>query len=286
MTDYEIVDLVFRQDALQEWAGSSPFADNWPVVYTLRNSKEIYIGETINTKSRMHQHLASATKDSLTRVMVVMNEKFNKSACLDLESKLIQLFAADENYKVLNANAGILDAEYFDKSTYNESFEGLFEVLVKRGMLSKTVPELINSNLFKYSPFKALTDEQATAVTGILNQILETKSANSSTRIVIDGDPGTGKTIVAIYLMKLIKDIANLPIDFLPDEDSIFAEYMTQTNKELLADYRVGLVIPQQSLRTTLAKVFGKTPGLNKQMIVKPFSVGSSDEKWDLYLYL
>jgi len=284
MTDYELVDFVFSQNSLQAWASSSDLSDNWPVVYTLSNSKEIYIGETLNTRSRVHQHLASASKDALTRVMVVVNRKFNKSACLDLESRLIQLFAADENYKVLNANAGILDAKYFEKDSYNESFEELFEILVKRGMLSKSVPELINSNLFKYSPFKALTDEQAGAVSGILDQILQKKRTNSTTRIVIDGDPGTGKTIVAIYLMKLIKDIANLQNDFLVDDDSIFAEYMTQVNRELLKDYSVGLVIPQQSLRTTLAKVFGKTPGLTKKMIVKPFSVGTSDLKWDLLI--
>ena len=216
--------------------------------------------------------------------MVVVNRKFNKSACLDLESRLIQLFAADENYKVLNGNAGILDAKYFEKDSYNDSFEELFEILVKRGILSKSVPELINSNLFKYSPFKALTDEQAGAVSGILDQILQKKRTHSTTRIVIDGDPGTGKTIVAIYLMKLIKDITNLQADFLVDDDSVFAEYMTQANRELLKDYTVGLVIPQQSLRTTLSKVFGKTPGLTKEMIVKPFSVGTSDSKWDLLI--
>lgn len=284
MTDYELVDFVFSQNSLQTWAESTDLSDNWPVVYTLSNSKEIYIGETLNTRSRMHQHLASSSKNALTRVMVVVNKKFNKSACLDLESRLIQLFAADENYKVLNANAGILDAKYFEKEIYNESFEELFEILVKRKMLSKTVPELINSNLFKYSPFKALTDEQAVAVSGILDQILQKKKSNSTARIVIDGDPGTGKTIVAIYLMKLIKDIANLQNDFLVDEDSIFAEYMTLDNRQILEDYRVGLVIPQQSLRTTLSKVFSKTPGLTKKMIVKPFSVGTSDQKWDLLI--
>ena len=284
MTDFEIVDFVFSQQALTTWASANTYSENWPVVYTLQNAKEIYIGETLNTKMRMHQHLASVGKELLTHVMVVKNDKFNKSACLDLESKLIQLFAADENYKVLNANAGILNANYFDREKYSESFSELFDILVERGMLSQTVPELVNSNLFKYSPFKALTGEQATAVAGILNQILDAKRTSTNARIVVDGDPGTGKTIVAIYLMKLIKDIANLHSDFLVDEESIFADYMTQENRQLLKDFRVGLVIPQQSLRTTLGKVFNKTPGLTKQMILKPFSVGTSNEKWDLLI--
>ena len=284
MTDFEIVDLVFSQEALENWVRSDLLAENWPVVYTLSNSKEIYVGETINTKARMHQHLASTGKNGLTRTMVVMNRRFNKSACLDLESSLIQLFAADKNYKVLNANAGIVEADYFERGSYKESFTELFDVLVKRGMLSQSVPELINSNLFKYSPFKALTDEQATAVSGILDQILRARRSERSSQIVIDGDPGTGKTIVAIYLMKLIVDIANMTTDNLIDDDSYFAEYMNAKNQELLDGFTVGLVIPQQSLRTTLERVFAKTPGLNKKMIVKPFSVGSSINKWDLLI--
>jgi len=284
MTDFEIADFFFKQESVLEWAMLHTYAENWPIVYTLRNRKEIYVGETLNAKSRMQQHLASESKAGLTHAMILMNQKFNKSACLDLESKLIQIFAADENYKVLNGNAGIVEADYFDRQSYTESFTELFESLVKRGMLSRSVPELVNSNLFKYSPYKALTQEQAQAVAGILHQILDSQLNGGPSRIVVDGDPGTGKTIVAIYLSKLITDIANLPTDVLVDEDSVFAEFMTPANRDLLINYRVGLVIPQQSLRTTLSKVFGKTPGLHKKMILKPFAVGTSKEKWDLLI--
>ena len=284
MTDFRIVDLVFNQGAIRGWASIDQFAGNWPVVYVLSNENEIYVGETINAASRMHQHLASSSKNSLKRVSILLNEKFNKSACLDLESQLIQFFAADDKYRVLNANFGISNANYFDRQTYDASFKELFDELVKRKMLSRPIPELINSNLFKYSPFKALTTEQAAAVAGILDQILESKRHGREARIVIEGDPGTGKTIVAIYLMKLLKDISNLTLNDVVEEDSIFSEYMTPTNAEMLKDFRVGLVIPQQSLRATLGKVFSKTPGLKKDMILKPFSVGTSDQKWDLLI--
>ena len=285
MTDYELFDFAFNQKMLDAWSDSHrSFADNWPIVYLLSNAKEIYVGETINTRSRMYQHLASASKETLSRVTVVMSESFNKSACLDLESKLIQFFSADEKYKVLNANAGIINADYFQRERYTESFRVLFDKFVERGTFSRSIPELINSNLFKYSPFKALTSEQAVAVSGIIDQILKSKRSGEKARIVIDGDPGTGKTIVAIYLMKLLKDIANLSVDLPIDDDSMFSEYMTQANKDLLAEYRVGLVIPQQSLRNTLEKVFSKTPGLTRKMILKPFQVGGSEDKWDLLI--
>jgi DUF2075 family protein len=84
--------------------------------------------------------------------------------------------------------------------------------------------------------------------------------------------------------MKLLKDIANLAVENPVDDDSVFAEFMTRSNKELLSHYKVGLVIPQQSLRRTLEKVFGKTPGLSRKMILKPFQVGNSSERWDLLI--
>lgn len=285
MTDYELFDFAFSQKVLDSWSDNHlTFADNWPIVYMLSNTNEIYVGETINARSRITQHLASSNKESLSRATIVMSDKFNKSACLDLESQLIQYFSADEKYKVLNANAGITNADYFQRESYTESFKALFDELVKRGTLSRPVPELVNSNLFKYSPFKALTEEQADAVSKIVRQILRSKRDGRKSRFIIDGDPGTGKTIVAIYLMKLLKDIANLAVENPVDDDSVFAEFMTRSNKEMLSNYKVGLVIPQQSLRRTLENVFGKTPGLSRKMILKPFQVGNSSERWDLLI--
>ncbi len=284
MTDFDIVDLPFDQDSVVTWSLANEIARDWPVVYILNNDKEVYVGETINAQSRLQQHLATDSKKNLKRVQIVLNSKFNKSACLDLESQLIQYLAADGAHQVLNANAGIVDGNYFDREEYRATFQDLFERLVDKGLLTRSIPEIINSNLFKYSPFKSLTSDQAIAVKGILDEILEGKRKGKSAKIVVEGDPGTGKTIIAIYLMKLIQDIASLPEDVLVDEDSIFSEYMTSENSRLLSDYKVGLVIPQQALRTTLENVFAKTPGLTKKMILKPFSVGNSDERWDLLI--
>ena len=284
MTDFEIVEFAFDQKSVVDWSFTNEIARDWPVVYILNNDKEVYVGETINAQSRLQQHLTTESKKNLKRVQIVLSTKFNKSACLDLESQLIQYLAADGAHRVLNANAGIVNGNYFDRDEYRVTFQALFERLVENGLLTRSVPEIINSNLFKYSPFKSLTADQAIAVKGILDEILRGKRNGKSAKLVVEGDPGTGKTIIAIYLMKLIQDIASLVDDALVDEDSIFAEYMTRENSELLIDYKVGLVIPQQALRTTLSNVFSKTPGLTKKMIVKPFSVGSGSEKWDLLI--
>jgi hypothetical protein len=85
------------------------------VVYTLNSNTDVYVGETGNAVARLKQHLQSSSKDGLKQVQVLVHDAFNKSACLDLESLLIRLFAGDGKYKVRNGNAGITDADYFDR---------------------------------------------------------------------------------------------------------------------------------------------------------------------------
>jgi DUF2075 family protein len=284
MTDFSIESIPFNSESISELGLLDSMHRNWPVVYTLSNSNEIYVGETVNAASRLSQHFSSDSKKGLNLVRIFFNSRFNKSACLDLESQLIRLFAADEKFKVLNSNLGISDANYFDKEEYSESFNLLFEELRLQGWLTRTVPELVNSNLFKYSPFKTLNSEQAQAVSSILESLIKSRNTKTAGPIVIEGDPGTGKTIVAIYLIKLLQDISHLSDENVIDSDSVFAEYLTSANRDLFKDMRIGLVIPQQALRATLTKVFSKTPGLRREMILTPFAVGSSDERWDLLI--
>jgi hypothetical protein len=102
--------------------------------------------------------------------------------------------------------------------------------------------------------------------------------------LVVQGDPGTGKTIVAIYLMKLLIDIQKSGPDEAMDQDTLFAEFFSPEFRALLTDFRVGLVIPQQSLRKTVQAVFSKTPGLHKSMVMNPFDVGESELPFDLLI--
>jgi DUF2075 family protein len=102
--------------------------------------------------------------------------------------------------------------------------------------------------------------------------------------IVIQGDPGTGKTVVAIYMIKLLVDIKTFTSLEDLDSDSRFSNFFTETNQRLLQGLRIGLVVPQQSLRDSIKKVFRKTPGLNPSMVMTPFDVGQVDGIFDLLL--
>jgi DUF2075 family protein len=284
MTDYKIDKFPFDSESISFWAEAEQLGANWPVVYTLSNDKEIYVGETLSAVGRLSQHLSSSNKQQLSQVQIILNERFNKSVCLDLESQLIQYLAADGKHLVLNANSGIRDANYFDREKYQESFKELFERMVQEGLLSRSVPDIVNSNLFKFSPFKAITLEQAAALSGILERVVQDLKSGEESQLVVQGDPGTGKTIVAIYLMKLLRDISRATDDELLEDDSIFAEFFTPEITELFGGLRIGLVVPQQALRKTLQVVFTQTPGLDKNMVLTPFDVAESREDFDLLI--
>jgi DUF2075 family protein len=283
MTDYRIDRFPFDAQAISFWAQAEQRGANWPVVYTLSNDKEIYVGESLSAVSRLNQHL-STTKQKLSRVQIILNERFNKSVCLDLESQLIRYLAADGKHRVLNANAGIQDANYYDRDKYQQSFNELFALMVQDGLLSKTVPEIVNSNLFKFSPFKAVTLEQAAALNGIIERIVGDLKTEGDSQLIVQGDPGTGKTIVAIYLMKLLRDIARASEDELLEDESIFSEFFTPELSKLFGSLKIALVVPQQALRKTLEVVFSQTPGLNKAMVLTPFEVAESQEDFDLLI--
>jgi DUF2075 family protein len=284
MTDYKIEKFPFDPAAISFWAEAESLGANWPVVYTLSNDKQIYVGETLSAVTRLNQHLATAKKKSLSRVQIILNEKFNKSVCLDLESQLIQYLAADGTHQVLNANSGIRDANYYDRDTYRESFNELFDALVADGLLSKSIPEIVNSNLFKFSPFKAVTLEQAAALNGIIERIITDLKTGGDNQLIVQGDPGTGKTIVAIYLIKLLRDIAMASDEELGEDDSIFADFFTPELSSLFGGLKIALVVPQQALRKTLEVVFTQTPGLHKDMVLTPFEVAESKEDFDLLI--
>ncbi|MFD6698634.1 MULTISPECIES: DNA/RNA helicase domain-containing protein [unclassified Microbacterium] len=290
MTGFRIEHLPFRRIAVDEQAQGDSRLSNWPVVYVIDGNRRqpksgLYVGETVNAYQRMVQHLAGTKKSArLDTVRVIIDERFNKSVCLDLESHLIRWFSGDAQYEVLNSNAGLTaDAQYFDRAAYRESFAKIFENLREEGLFAQSISEIENSDMFKLSPFKALNQDQNIAVDNILKVLIEDLQAPSrGSTLVVNGGPGTGKTIVAIFMMKLLADIAAYTPGDDIDQDSLFADYFLEGHREPLARLHIALVIPQQSLRTSVQRVFRKTPGLDPKTVLSPFQFAESTEQFDL----
>lgn len=289
MTPFKIERFDFTTTAVSTWAAEDERRTNWPVVYLLGGANleaapSVYVGETVSAASRMRQHLVNPKKSEFRHVRVVVDETFNKSACLDLESHLIRWLAGDGYFTVMNGNEGIIDAQYFQRERYRESFREIFEQLRLEGVFQRSIPEIENSDLFKLSPFKVLTHEQAIAVEQIVESLLQELATGVPSTTVIQGNPGTGKTIVAIFLMKLLADIRDYDDADEIEKDSLFSEFFVPENRKLLGAVRIGLVVPQQSLRDSIKKVFRKTPKLNHQLVLNPFDVGKCEEPFDVLI--
>lgn len=290
MTRFEIEPVSFRTDAIQRWsAAGDERRRNWPVVYVLDGPRgarrgSVYVGETISAESRLTQHLASETKAGMRSARIILDDTFNKSVCLDLESHLIRWFAGDGEYTVLNGNEGVADSAYYSRDDYRESFEEIFEQLRAEGLFEQTIPEIENSDLFKLSPFKALSRDQTIAADQILKGLFEDLELKRDTRSmsVVEGSPGTGKTIVAIYLLKLLAEIRDWDESEPRESNTLFADFFVPENKKLLQGTRMGLVVPQQSLRRSIQKVFKKTPNLHSNMVLSPFDLGKVADPFDI----
>jgi DUF2075 family protein len=296
MTSFEISRVTFAPDAVMAWALLDRRNVNWPVVYVLDDAaaaearpgnnqlSDVYVGESLNAAARMRQHLGSPDKGRLTSARFIVDDTFNKSVCLDLESFLIRMLAGDGTHRVLNRNDGIIEADYYGRERYRETFREVFDALKDEGLFTRTIPEIENGDLFKLSPFKALTQDQAVAVEDILDGLFDDLGSDAGGTIVIQGDPGTGKTVVAIYLLKLLGDIAaSVPPEGL-DSDSLFSDFFAEGFRELIIGKRIGLVVPQQSLRESIKKVFRRTPGLHPDMVLTAFDVGFAEDDFDLLI--
>lgn len=228
------------------------FGVNWPVVYILENGSEIYIGESNNVYQRSVQHIESENRQKLNNIHIITDDEYNKSATLDIESLLIEHIVADEKFIVQNGNKGMSGHNYFDREKYRAKFEIIWDDLRKRSLVQKELLQIRNSQIFKYSPYKTLTEDQveiADTIKGIF------KKHDSST-IIVNGGPGTGKTILATYLIKNLTEL---------DE---------------FKHLKIGFVVPMTSLRSTIKRVFSKVKGLKSSMVIGPNDVVK--ESYDL----
>ncbi len=87
---------------------------------------------------------------------------------MDIESNLIQYMSSDGRYKLQNGNAGLIDHNYYQREQYQSLFDNLWEHLLVEKYAKNPLSRIDNSDLFKYSPYKALTNDQHDSVLEIL----------------------------------------------------------------------------------------------------------------------
>lgn len=284
MIDFEIEEIPFDSSALREHPDPSGRLSNWPAVYAINSDRQVYVGETGNALLRMAQHRRDERKQDLDIARIVLDDTFHRSACYDLESLLIQWFYSDGQYSVINANDGHRNAEYPGRAGFQPRFRRIFEALHEKGLFHHTLEQIENSDFFKLSPFKALVPDQERAIVDILKALFADIEQGSSATMVVSGNPGTGKTIVGISLVKTLCDIAEARDIEDAEQGGPISDFFMKGYPEELVDFRIGMVVPQQSLRKSIARVFDRTPGLNRSMVMSPFDVGGSQGRFDLLI--
>ena len=278
MNKFEIRKYDFDNKITERLDHNDSVKNLWPIVYIINDEKEnkAYIGETTDGISRITNHLKNDKKNKLTELRIISSDFFNKSATLDIESNLIKYMDAD-GYDLLNANLGIANHTYYQKDEiYWDLFRDIWVELKKEGIVKKNLEEIDNSDLFKYSPYKSLNFDQFKSLKSIINVLVNSENKT----ILIEGGAGTGKSILAIFLFKLLyTDLVDLKeLDF---EDLEFIELLSKF-KIKFKGLKIGLVVPMTSFRNTLKKVFKNIKGLNNKMVIGPAEVANS--KYDILI--
>lgn len=282
MSSFEIEEIPFESTTILDYPDPTGKLSNWPAVYAINNRRDIYVGETGNALLRLTQHRRDPKKQHLDVARILLDDTFHRSACYDLESLLIQWFYSDGVYTVINANDGHRNEEYAGRASFQPRFREIFEDLRERGLFRHSLRDIENSDFFKLSPFKSLVPDQERAILEILKALFEDIEAERRTTMVVSGNPGTGKTVVGISLIKTLRDIeASRGVDD-AEQGSPISDYFAQGYPELLQGLRLGIVVPQQSLRTSIAKIFDRAPGLDRSMVLTAYDVGKATEPYDV----
>lgn len=179
------------------------------VIYIYRETtgktKKVYIGQTKHFLDRNKQHYSGNEEKfnqaNFSEVMIVFSEYFNGSALDDVEQQLITYFIADssqvnfDSKEIINLTGGNSVNEYRERELVaSRVILPLWEqVLYPDWVNTKTIDALRSQELVKYSPIKKLTEEQQ----AIITDIMEHESVN----YVINGDAGTGKTVLLTHLV-------------------------------------------------------------------------------------
>ncbi|WP_310993477.1 DNA/RNA helicase domain-containing protein [Aequorivita marina] len=259
----------FNKESLDRINKNTWVKNQWPLVYFIQNdSKKVaYVGESTNFSSRIKNHLANPEKtNAFNQVSIIGSDKFNKSAALDIESKLIQYISSEGTYELHNGNYGLINHNYYQQDLYSNLFTSIWDKLIEKEIVSKSLQEIENSELFKYSPYKSLNEDQYNSVI----EIMEALTNKDSSQIFIKGSAGTGKTILATYLIKLLlSDVSDSNMDDFSETEIIEIE-LIRAFKKKHPDAKIGFVIAMTSLRKTIQNVFRKTPDLKSSMIISP----------------
>lgn len=259
MSSIEILKYPFKQDRINQINNSEPFL-NYPVIYILNGKKEAYIGETVYFKKRMKAHLKN--RKQIEQINLIKHEQFNRSATFHLETKLINYFLGDERYTLQNKSKTASDFthNYYNKPYYDlQLFKELWEQLYEEKLVNHKLEQIENKDIFKISPYKELTLDQAELkenVLGFCEKQVQLDMNEYGSLLVIEGEAGVGKSVVLSSIFNTIQERVEEASSPLYKTEN----YLVVNHEEMFKTYK-GIA---KSVKHLKAKNFSKpTPLIN-----------------------
>lgn len=245
---------------------------DYPTVYIIddelsnkKHNYSVYVGETSDIKRRTKQHLNDETREdfkklkgSTTSEMYIIGHRyFNKSLTLDIENKLLQYLLSSESVKNVSNRRGNPQNDYYTSDMMDSIFSKVWRKLHSLNSVLFPLESVIrDSALFKASPFHKLTKEQNNAKNEIILHILSILSQNMDGELIlVEGEAGSGKTVLMSSLLYELFNSDELPID--KDKVSV----------HLLVNHEQQLTVYQQ-----LAKKLGLNNKNGVDVVMKPTS--------------
>lgn len=271
---------------------------NWPVVYLIYNNEKLYVGETQDAANRFQQHWDNLDKkkENFQTIAIIFDKEYNKSAILDIEQTLIQLFEAQKGldinaHKLTNRNGGQSEKHnYYQREKYQNKVDEIWNRLQKPiGLARMDIGAIRNSDLFKYSPYNTLTPEQERVSASIIRQMIECLKSGNKGAAVIKGGAGTGKSIVMINMIYTLMNAKNIAWDSDKEDDILndrvkltreITEYLEYRKEKGEGDLKIGFVVPMSSIRGTFKTVFSKTNNKWGKIVIGPYDV--TDNEYDV----
>jgi len=201
----------------------------YPTVYIIHQKHEhgghdeyiAYVGETNSIARRTEEHYNDGSANpegndqalwcrlndphETTGMFVIGHEHFNKSLTLDVENQFLSyVLASDADIKLANGRTNPQD-DYYTRDELPRIVSSAW------GKLHKADPRLfpaekaiLNSAIFKASPFHRLGDDQLKAEQLVLDRVQSILAAPTEVDhpqlILIEGAAGTGKTVLLSHL--------------------------------------------------------------------------------------
>lgn len=273
----------FDENGINNLKINSKHGVDWPVVYILSGNKEAYVGETQNAYDRMKQHFSNKKRKNLTKINLMQSDSFNKSAILDIENMLITHMHAYGKFILQNSNGGQSKLHnYYQRSEYQNVFTEIWDKLKKLNLVEHSLFEVENSEIFKFSPYKELTNDQYMVVEELLKLYSEAMQGTSRMDVIVNGGAGTGKSLIAIYFLNMIANILNNDYDFSDTEQYIDDEsFLNRADLiKAIKNYgndKIGFVIAVPSFKDTVKKVFKSIKELRHIHVISPSEASRGD---------